>query len=96
MVQKSLTLFSWKRSGEATDMFTEKEIGAILSSQLFGLMRDKDYAYISSIEGYSHLQDDGREMMMRLVDMLAPKVADIIHKQDKERAEQIMMENLKK
>lgn len=75
---------------------TEKEIGIMLSSQLFGLMRNKEYAYVSSIAGYSHLHDDGRKIMMNLIDMLAAKAADEIHRNDKERAEQIMMDNLKK
>jgi hypothetical protein len=77
-------------------MFTEREVGDIIAGQLFSLMRNKDYAYISTIAGYSHLNEDGRELMLSLIEMLAPKVADTIHKQDKERAEQIMMETLKK
>ena len=77
-------------------MFTEKEVGTILAGQLFSLMRNKDYSYISSIEGYSRLQDNGKEIMMNLIDMLAPKVSDYIQKQDKIRAEEIMMDTLKK
>lgn len=76
-------------------MLSEKEIGKILSSQLFSIVRDSSYCYTSSVPGYSHLTDDGKRIMSEFIDVLIPKVVEAVREQDKDRAEKIMMENLK-
>lgn len=76
-------------------MLNQRNIEKILGAQLSALMKDSEYSHISVIEGYSHLNDKGRDVMLELVTMLAPKVADYQRKEDKERAEKLMMENIK-
>lgn len=74
----------------------EREIGKILISTFSGLMRDRHYAHISSVKGYSHLTEDGTRVMMELIHTMAPLVAEAQHQADQQRAENIMMDRLKK
>lgn len=74
---------------------TEQDIGKILSGQLFSLMNDSRYGYRSSVANYSHLKEEGIEVMSELVKMLAPKVVDIIVKREEELAKQKMIDTIK-
>lgn len=76
-------------------MLNEDQIGKILSAQLFALMRDKNYSYSSSTPAYSKLHENGYEVMQAMIEMLVPKVAEAQFLADKERAEKIVMNNLK-
>lgn len=76
-------------------MLTEDQVGKILSAQLFALMRDKNYSYTSSTPAYSKLHENGYEVMQALIEMLVPKVAEAQLLSDKERAEKLVMNNLK-
>lgn len=74
---------------------TENEIGKILSAQLFSLMRDSQYSY-SGNPRYSSLNDSGKKIMADLVDILVSKVVECQQQIDKDQAEKIVMDNLKK
>lgn len=76
-------------------MLNEEEVGKILSSQLFALMRDKRYGYAST-PSFSRLNDSGKQIMAELIEMLIPKIVECQQQMDKDRAEKIVMENLKK
>ncbi len=73
---------------------TEQDIGKILSGQLFSLMNDSRYGYRSSVANYSHLKEEGIEVMSELIKMLAPKVVNIIEQQEETAAKQKMMDTL--
>ena len=75
-------------------MLTEEQIGKILSAQLFALMRDNRYGYATS-PSFSHLNDNGKQVMADLIEMLVPKVVEAQQAADKERAEKLVMNNLK-
>jgi hypothetical protein len=76
-------------------MLSEEQIGKLLSAQLFALMRDRRYGYAST-PSFSNLNSSGKQIMAELVEMLVPKVVETIHAEDKERAEQLVVDNLKK
>lgn len=76
-------------------MLNEEEVGKILSSQLFSLMLDGRYSYSGS-PSFSHLNDKGKKVMADLVEMLVPKVVECQQQMDRDRAEKLVMENLKK
>lgn len=76
-------------------MLTEDQVGKILSAQLFALMRDKNYSYTSSTPAYSKLHENGYEVMQAMIEMLVPKVAEAQFLSDKERAEKLVVDNLK-
>jgi hypothetical protein len=76
-------------------MLTEDQVGKILSAQLFALMRDKNYSYTSSTPAYSKLHENGYEVMQAMIEMLVPKVAESQFLSDKERAEKLVVDNLK-
>lgn len=76
-------------------MLTEDQVGKILSAQLFALMRDKNYSYTSSTPTYSKLHENGYEVMQAMIEMLVPKVAEAQAYADKQRAENLVMNNLK-
>lgn len=76
-------------------MLNKHEIGKILASQLFDLMRDNKYGYASSTPAYSHLTEDGQRVMAELIHLLAPKVVEAQREHDKQLAEKLVMDNLK-
>lgn len=76
---------------------TEKEIMFMLGGALKTLIKDKTYFYYSSIGiSYCHLTDEGRRAVAEMVDMLAPKLFEAMHKDDIERSKQLMMDELKR
>ena len=78
-------------------MLSEKEIGHILSSQLFSLIKSRDYSYVSSSNpSFSHLEDSGKKIMAELTEMMFVKAVEYDKKRRQEEAEQLVMENLKK
>lgn len=74
---------------------TEDEISKILMSTFVGLMSDSKYSYKSSRPEYSHLTDAGRNMMLMMIDMLAPKLAIALDEEIEDLAKKRMMENIK-
>jgi hypothetical protein len=76
----------------------KQDIGMILVSQLAGLMKDSRYSYVTSTNDpeYSHLREPGEKIMMELVKAMFKKVVAIELAEDRARAEQLVMENLKK
>ena len=75
----------------------KEDLGNILATQLIECMANRKYGYKSGAgTQYSHLTEDGKAMMLELIDRMVP-VAHNIHDTDtKNRAEQLMMDTLKK
>jgi len=75
---------------------SEQDIGKLITNQLIGLLRDSQYSHISTVDAkYSYLHDNGKVIMAEMIDMIIPRMAEILVKQDKERAEKLMLSNLK-
>ncbi len=74
---------------------TEQDIGKILGAQLCALVKDSRYGYTSTVSGYSNLNDKGKLLMMELVEMLAKNVGAIAHKEEEERARELMLKSIK-
>lgn len=74
---------------------TEQDLGKILSAQLMSLISDNRYGYRSKIAGYSHLKDEGLDVMTELIKMLTPRAAEILDQREEEAARQKMMEAIK-
>ena len=76
----------------------KQDIGMILVSQLSGLMKDSRYSYVTSTSDpeFSHLREPGEKIMLELVKTMFKRVVAIELAEDRARAEQYMMDNLKK
>jgi hypothetical protein len=77
-------------------MLSDKDIGHVLSAQLFSLIKSRDYSYVSSTPAYSHLEDSGKKVMAELVDMMFIKAVEYNKKRIQDEAEKLVMDNLKK
>lgn len=78
-------------------MLTEKDIGKMLSAQLFSILHDSTYSYVStSSPDFSHLTPDGENLMMEVIRMVVPKAVALEQKKMQDYAEQVVMKNLSK
>ena len=78
-------------------MLTEKDIGKMLSAQLFSILHDSTYSYVStSSPDFSHLTPDGENLMMEVIRMIVPKAVALEQKKMQDYAEQVVMKNLSK
>lgn len=75
----------------------KEDLGNILATQLIECVNNRKYGYTSSSNPtFSHLEEAGKVVMLELIERMVP-VAQKIHEQDtKNRAEQLMMDTLKK
>lgn len=75
----------------------KEDLGNVLATQLIECVANRKYGYMSGASpNYSHLTDEGKLLMSELVERLVP-IAQGIHERDtKNRAEQLMMDTLKK
>lgn len=75
---------------------TKEELGIILATQLIACFENKKLGSTSSYESkYSYLTEDGRQLMMKLIDVLAPEADQIRRDAIKEHAEKLMVDNIK-
>lgn len=84
----------WK--GKRINM-KKDDLGNILATQLIECVSNRKYGYMSgSNPTFSHLEEAGKNVMLELIERMVP-LAQKIHEQDtKNRAEQLMMDTLKK
>lgn len=76
---------------------TEKEIGQILAAQLLATTRNREHSYVSSVGAqYSHLTEDGKRLMLELVEVMFGKAVTCEQERIKNAAEQMMIDALKK
>ena len=74
----------------------KSDLGNILATQLIECVSNSKYGYMSTTASFSHLTDDGKELMMGLVNGMVA-TAQKIHEEDiKNKAESLMMDRLKK
>jgi hypothetical protein len=73
------------------------DLGNVLATQLIECMANRKYGYKSGAgTQYSHLTDEGKAVMLELIDRLVPVAHNIYDTDTKNRAEQLMMDSLKK
>ena len=78
-------------------MLNEKDIGKMMAAQLFSILHDQAYSYISTVNPeYSHLTEDGEKIMMEFIRMVTPKAVAIEQKKMQDYAEQVVINNLKR
>jgi len=73
-----------------------RTLGDILANQLIQCVGDRAYGYTSSMDPkYSHLNEQGMQLMQELMSALVP-VADAIRREEiKNHAQNIMIEKIK-
>jgi hypothetical protein len=75
----------------------KEDLGNVLATQLVECMANRKYGYKSGTgTQYSHLTDEGKALMLELIDRLVPIAHNIYDTDSKNRAEQLMMDSLKK
>lgn len=75
----------------------KEDLGNVLATQLIECVSNRKYGYMSSVgHNYSHLTDEGKQLMTELIERLVPLAQSIHEKDTKNRAEQLMMDSLKK
>lgn len=75
----------------------KKDLGEILSTQLVNCMGNRTYGHSSTMDHkYSHLSEEGKALMMELIDNLAPLADKIRREEIKVLAEEMVIANLKK
>jgi hypothetical protein len=78
-------------------MLTERDIGAMLTNQLFGMIRNDKHSYISKVGvEYCHLHPEGEKLMLEMVNLLFKKAVECEKQRNIEFAQQHMMDSLKK
>lgn len=74
----------------------KSDLGNILATQLIECVSNRKYGYMSSTPSFSSLTDDGKEVMMELVNNMVG-TAQKIHEADiQNKAEALMMDTLRK
>jgi hypothetical protein len=74
----------------------KEDLGNILATQLIECVSNRKYGYTSSANpNYSHLEDAGKVLMMELIERMVPIAQQIQERDNRNRAEQLMMDNLK-
>lgn len=74
-----------------------QDLGSILATQLIECLNNSRYGHLSSVgEKHSHLNEPGKDVMLSLIESLVPVAHTILKEENQARAEQLMMDNLKK
>jgi len=77
-------------------IMNKENLGNILATQLIECISNSKYGYMSSNPRYSHLNDEGIEVMKGLIESLAGQAQEIYELNKKNIAEQHIMDAMKK
>jgi hypothetical protein len=75
---------------------TTRECLDMIKGSLTAVIEDRKYFYHSTTgPNYSHLTDEGEELLIKSMNTLLPLLADAKHRDINERAKQITLDSLK-
>lgn len=78
-------------------MLNDRDIGKMITSQLFAILHDTEYSYVSTLDPqYSHLTEAGEKIMLECIRMMIPRAVAFEQKKMQEYAERVVMNNLSK
>jgi len=76
-------------------MNLEEQATTILIGTIKEMISKREYCYAASNPKYSELRDPGRELVVNTVETILPMLITAKRLQDKEAAEELMLEKLK-
>ena len=80
----------------ARQPFTEREVNAMITGTIRQMVKDNKYYYHSSVGAdYSHFTDEGKEAVMRQVELLGGYLVDAIKNDDERRSKDLVLKELK-
>jgi hypothetical protein len=76
-------------------MKLDEQASMILLGAIKEMINNRNYCYAASNPKYSELRDPGKEFVLNTVEAILPMLITAKRLQDKENAEELMMEKLK-